>query len=149
MRLSIGCDLANRQVAACGNGRIVADHQNYGDDYINCRNDLIVFMGVGRIDFSEIISRIRSAIITDAMQPRMGEYGCVRGRFFDPLFIPWKISCKCKALQYPIPDCAFRLRCVSLFGRIFIKLHGFKTTKRRTIQLAEIARRTSNDSTDG
>lgn len=72
MRLSIGCDLANRQVAACGNGRIVADHQNYGDDYINCRNDLIVFMGVGRIDFSEIISRIRSAIITDAMQPRMG-----------------------------------------------------------------------------
>jgi len=41
-----------------------------------------------------------------------------------------KIGCKCKALQYPVSDCAFRLRCMSLFGRIFIKLLGLKTTKR-------------------
>lgn len=52
---------------------------------------------------------------------------------FDPYICDLKFRRKCKALQYKIASRVFRLRCVILFGRIFIGLSGFRTTKRPTI----------------
>lgn len=117
------------------------DYKNAEENYFKNRNGFILFSTVQtRIPrWQRSLIRLRHSM--SSCRPwRMDHGRASHDEEFRPFIRHPKIHRKGKALQYKIVIQVCRLRSTILFGRIFIGMPDFKTTKRSTIQFAEITR---------
>ncbi|MCW3723528.1 hypothetical protein, partial [Burkholderia cenocepacia] len=117
------------------------DYKNAEENYFKNRNGFILFSTVQTriLRWQRSLIRLRHSM--SSCRPwRMDHGRASHDEEFRPFIRHPKIHRKGKALQYKIVIQVCRLRSTILFGRIFIGMPDFKTTKRSTIQFAEITR---------